>query len=360
MLLETTSPRERSGSQTSARYDFQTNFAILKLVELREGAEDFRVIVDLFDDLTILDSALAPTAVRFYQIKSKDAGDWIMSELCKKVGGKAPRSIVSRLYAHLPAFGAAVVETAMVSNAAYRLTLMDGTVTSGAHHRIEGIELHADEVTKVVGAVTADINPADVPGWLPKLAFIRTSLGVHDQQLLVIGRLQKHVEEFERVEGVRVSSVYEALHASITQKTGFSREGTESKEILDRKSLSKAELDELFKRAISRGRGVLEDWEIIQSDLEKSGVPSIAQIKLKTAAIAYKRDRNAGRPDALLLTSFVEQWILTHAEQINACATLPELAQVFQKALPETFGFDDRHLRAALLVEAYEAVHDSA
>jgi hypothetical protein len=83
-LIETASPRERSGSQTSARYDFQTNFAILKLVELREGAQDFRVVVDLFDDLMVLDSALAPTAVRFYQIKSKDAGDWIMSDCVRK------------------------------------------------------------------------------------------------------------------------------------------------------------------------------------------------------------------------------------------------------------------------------------
>jgi hypothetical protein len=356
-LLETASPRERSGSQTAGRYDFQTNFAILKLVELREGGQDFRVIFDIFDDLMVLDSALAPTAVRFYQIKSKDTGDWIMSELCRKVGSKAPRSIVSRLYANLPTFGAAVTETAMVSNAAYRLTLLDGSTSSGSHHRIEGIELHADEVTKVTAAVIDDINPADVPGWLPKLAFIRTSLGVHDQQLLVVGRLQKHIEDLGSVDGVKISAVYETLHASITQKTGFSQEGIDSKELLGRKSLSKAELDELFKRALSRGRGLLEDWETIQGDLERSGVASIAQIKLKTAVIAYKRDRSAGRPDALRLASFVERWTSTHAEEIDACSTLPELGRLIQKELPDTFDFTERELDAALLFEAYEAVH---
>jgi hypothetical protein len=359
-LLETATPRERSGSQTAARYDFQTNFAILKLVELREAGQDFRVVFDVFDDLMVLDSALAPTSGRFYQIKSRDAGDWNMSDLCKKVGSKAPRSIVSRLYAHVPTFGIAVAETAMVTNAAYRLTLLDGSTSSGAHHKIEGIELHADEVKKVATAVKEDINPSDVPGWLPKLAFIRTSLGVHDQQLLVVGRLQKHVEEFESVDGVKISAVYETLHASITQKTGFSQEGIDSKELVGRKSLSKAELDELFKRAMNRGRGLLEDWHIIQADLEKIGVQSIAQIRLKTAAIAYKRDRSAGRPDAIRLTSFIEQWKSQHEKETDACATLPELAKLIQKAMPGTFGFSERELDAALIVEAYEAVHGSA
>jgi hypothetical protein len=359
-LLEKAPPRERSGSRTAARYDFQTNFGILKLIELREAGQDFRVVFDVFDDLMVLDSPLAPTTVRFYQIKSRDAGDWIMSDLCKKVGSMAPRSIVSRLYAHMPTFEAAVVETAMVSNAAYRLTLLDGSTSSGAHHRIGGLELHANEVRKVTSAVTDDINPCDVPAWLPRLTFIRTSLGVHDQQLLVVGRLQKHIEDFEAVDGVKISAVYETLHASITQKTGFTQQGIDSKELVDRKSVSKAELDDLFARAMSRVRGIVEDWELIRVDLEKSGVQSIAQVKLKTAALAYKRDRSAGRRDAVRLASFIEQWKSAHPEEIDACSTLPQLAMLIQNALPETFGFSALELQAALIVEAYEAAHGSA
>lgn len=356
-LLETSSPRERSGSQTAGRYDFQTNFGILKLVELREAGHDFRVVFDVFDDLMVLDSALAPTEVRLYQIKSRDAGDWTTPDVCKKVGNKAPRSIASRLYAHMPTFGVAVAETAMVSNAAFRLDLAAGGTSSGAHHRIGGIELHADEIKRVTAAVLDDFNPADVPAWLPRLAFIRTSLGVHDQQLLVVGRLQKHVEDFESVDGIKVSAVYQTLHASITQKTGFSQDGMSPRELIARKSLSKRELEELFKRAISRGRGFVEDWEIIRAELEKSGVPSIPQIKLKTAALAYKRDRSAGRSDATRLASFVEQWKASHAQEVEASTALLQLAKLMRGALPNSFAFGDLDLDAALLVEAHEAVH---
>ena len=63
-LPETVVPRERAGSQTAARYDFQANFGILKLVELRESGKDFRVVFDIFDDIMVLDPAEAPIQMR--------------------------------------------------------------------------------------------------------------------------------------------------------------------------------------------------------------------------------------------------------------------------------------------------------
>jgi hypothetical protein len=116
-LLETVVPRERAGSQTAARYDFQANFGILKLVELRESGKDFRVVFDIFDDIMVLDPAEALTQVSFYQVKSKDPGEWNTTDLCRKIGANKPRSIVSRLYSHVASFGLAVTETGMVTNA---------------------------------------------------------------------------------------------------------------------------------------------------------------------------------------------------------------------------------------------------
>jgi hypothetical protein len=201
VLLETVPPREHAGSQTAGRYDFQANYGILKLVELRESGKDFRIVFDLFDDIMVLDSSDSPSQVRFYQVKSKDPGNWTSANLCGKSGAKAPRSIVSRMYAHLDSFGAAVVETSMVTNAAYSLKLHDQSTTSGSHHLITGPELHPDEVAKITRAITDDISSANIPAWLPKLAFVRTTLGVHGQELVVIGKLQQHLELTDGAEG---------------------------------------------------------------------------------------------------------------------------------------------------------------
>lgn len=356
--MKSVPPRERAGSQTSARYDFQANFGILKLVELRESKDDFRIIFDLYDDIMVLDSTVSPHEARFYQLKSKDPGEWTIPDLCKKIGASLPRSIVSRLYAHVAAFGPAVAETGIVSNAAYKLKLQNGTSSTGTHHRIIGTELHAEEIARVATAVTDDINPADVPAWLPKLAFIRTTLGVHGQDLVVIGRLQQHIEQIEGIGAVKTSALYYTLHASIVKKTTFSQEGLDHTELLSRKSLTREEFEDLLIRACGRPRSFLEDWDVIRSDLLAAKVGSVAQIKLKTAAVAYSRDRSSGRAEASRLAAHAGDWLSDHKQTIDGCNTVLEIAELMKAAAPENYGYSDIELKAAMIVEAYEAAHD--
>jgi hypothetical protein len=178
-LLKKAQPRERSGATTAARYAFQANFGILKLVDLLEAGHDFRAVFDLFDDLMVLDCSKDPKNVRLSQIKSKDPGDWTAGNLCEKTGKSKPRTIVGRMYSHMEQFGEVLVETSMVSNAPFRLKLQDGTTTSGHHYHIPASELNSAELSKITKAVVGDNAAADIPNWIPKLAFIRTSLGVH-------------------------------------------------------------------------------------------------------------------------------------------------------------------------------------
>lgn len=354
-LLEVTPPRELSGSATAGRYQYQANYGILKLIELLESGNDFRIVFDLFDDVMVLDSATAPARVWFYQVKTKDPGHWTSSDLCKLVGAKAPRSIVSRMCDHLSRFGAAVAETCMVSNAPYRLQLLDESHTSGSHARIMGPELNSKEIDKISSAVEEDDPSADVPAWLPKLAFIRTTLGVHDQDIFVIGRLQKHFDKAYGGEGTKITPLYQTLHESIAHKTSFSEIGIDQSEVLARKSLTKDELEQLLARAAQGRHSFIEDWETIRADLESIGIKSLTQVRIKTAAVAYYRDRSAGRPDASRLAEFVGRWVLDNAPAIAKCDSITKLAAMMEAALPESFGYSNTALQAALIVEAYEA-----
>jgi hypothetical protein len=356
-LIKSAAPRERAGGQTQARYDFQANYSILKIVELQESGQDFRIFFDLFDDIMVVDSATAPTEARFYQLKSKDPGDWTIPDVCRKLGAKAPRSIISRLYAHVVSFGTAVMETGLVSNAAYKMKLMDGSTTSGVHHRIAGTELHTDEIEKIAAAVNADIDPADVPSWLPKLAFIRTTLGVHGQELVVIGRLQTHLEQIDGTGTVKTSALYRTLHAAIVQRTTFSQEGIDHADLLSRKSLERKEIEELLASVSARPRGFVEDWEIILSDLESHGIGSVAQIRLKTAAITYMRDRNSDRGNAGKLSASFGDWIKNNSGTVGGCDSILQIADLAKSAITEHYGYSDLELRAAMIVEAYEATN---
>jgi hypothetical protein len=225
------------------------------------------------------------------------------------------------------------------------------------HHRIGGAELHTDEVQKVAAAVIADINPADVPSWLPKLAFIRTTLGVHGQELVVIGRLQQHLEQSESAGTVKTSALYQTLHASIVQRTTFSQEGIDYGELLSRKSLTRQEIEDLLARAYARPRSFVEDWEIIRADLERYGIGSVAQIRLKTAALAFVRDRNSGRGNAGRVSAHIESWIESNSATMERCESIMQIADCILATVTERHGYSEVELRAAMIVEACEAIN---
>jgi hypothetical protein len=356
-LLKTAQPRERSGATTAARYAFQANFGILKLIDLLEDGHDFRAAFDLFDDLMILDCSKDPKNVRLIQIKSKDPGDWTAGNLCEKTGKSKPRSIVSRLYSHMQQFGEVLVETSMVSNAPFRLKLQDGTTTSGHHHHIPASELNSAEVSKITKAIVDDNAAADVPNWIPKLAFIRTSLGVHGQELVVIGRLQQHIESRTGGTTVKTSALYQTLFASIEQRTGFSEDQTDTHKLIARKSLTRSELETLLTRAIAKAKTILEDWGVLQVDFQNAGIGSKRQIQLKTAVTAYLRDRTGGRADANDLSERLRNWAEEHRDQARACESVLELASLMREAIAVD-NFYALELEAASLVEAYEVSHE--
>lgn len=356
-ILKAVPPRDSSGSRTVGRYGFQANVAILKLLELHEGAADFRVVFDTYDDVVVLEPADVPTSISLYQVKSRDPGQWATSDLCAKVGKTKPRSIASRLYAHVDVFGASIVETGFITNAPYKVKIASGDTTSGDVHRIVGPDIHPDDVVLIAKAVAEDDEHANVPNWLPKLVLIRTTLGVHGQDLAVIGRLHEHLAGRGCSEGLDLKAIYETLHGSIDAKTGFSQVGLDPDEITKRKSLTRLDFQELLDRAEHRKRGFLADWDIILHDLQIAGFRSIRTIRVKSAAMSYNQKRFAGHPQATRFKRSVEQWKALNTMKIGDSQTIVELASLIGSELEDRCGYEGDDLFGALVVEAHEAIH---
>lgn len=356
-ILKGARPRENSGSPTNSRYGFQANVAILKAFDLREARQEFVLVFDLFDDLVILDTLSTPTAISLYQVKGKDPGEWSIADLCRDVGKEAPKKILSRLYAHSVVFGPALGETGFITNAPYKLRLANGEPCKATQHRIETREIHADELAKIEKAVLADIDPADVPAWLPKLVLLRTTLGVHGQELVIKGRLLEHFDQLGVADGVNITGVYETLHAAIEQRARYSEEESDQTEIFRRKSLNSSDIDDLISRASATRRGFLADWETIRADLADAGVGSLEIIRLKTHAVVYRQSRQTGQPQAAHLAEHIGRWSAANREAIDACTTLSRLMDVLRASLADNFGYGERELRAALIVEAYEVIN---
>ncbi len=100
-------PRESSGSVSANRFDFQRDWALCRLFELQESGTDYVLVMEHHDDIVLLDSSDAPTAVDCYQVKTADS-HWSIKDLLRQKSGKTGKanSIVGKMYANCIIFDA--------------------------------------------------------------------------------------------------------------------------------------------------------------------------------------------------------------------------------------------------------------
>ena len=354
--LKSARPREKSGSRTVGRYDYQAHCGLLKLFELHETKDDFQIVFDYFDDILVLDRADAPSAAELFQVKTKGSGDWTTANLCKLVGKEAPRSIVARLYDHLVVLGEQVVTTSFITNASFKVTLKDGKKSTGEHHWITGPEIHDDDIQKIKTAIEEDVSPCDMDQWRPRLVLIRSPMGIHGQKAYVIGILHEYFSNILDLPDVNLSPLYETLYETIQQCTRFSQEGLASDDLIRKKSITRAEIDAIIERVRDRSPSFLSDWPTISADLRAAGVASIRELRLKTAATKHLADRSAGHALANEISDAARAWASDHPEALASAEEFYELTQTIATNLdyPELSGDE---LIGALLVEAYEVVN---
>lgn len=60
-------PRDISGPRSSNRFDYQKDWAILKMMEMYEVEEDFLLVMDYYDDVVVYDSATDPENISFFK-----------------------------------------------------------------------------------------------------------------------------------------------------------------------------------------------------------------------------------------------------------------------------------------------------
>src|ERR1035437_9711941 len=100
-------PREVSGSRSSNRSDYQKSWAFCLLLKLHKTGQHYLVLFDYHDDVVVLDSAANPTAMDFYQVKTKKCGNWTATLLLKREKGandEPLNSIPGKMYSNKIAF----------------------------------------------------------------------------------------------------------------------------------------------------------------------------------------------------------------------------------------------------------------
>jgi hypothetical protein len=352
--ISSAKPREKSGARTTARYGFQVNASILKMLDLHESGHDYRAVFDHFDDLMVFDKSDKPENVEFYQIKSQGEGSWSLKDMVRKQGkGSPPVTFLGRLHHHMGTFGQMVTKLCFVSNLGFRLKLADGTSTTLDHHVVKSTALHSDEIDLLKESVARDaVTPPSVDG-SHLFVFERTPLGINGQETFVRGRLLEFFHERGGAEQVPVISLYDALRGNVFTKSTVTQEFTTEAEFYDRKTLCRADIEDMFSRATMTGRRFHESWATVERDLASAGMKTRQIIALRTSCIRYINARASGESGAASFQADARAAILAHHAEVDSCDSLTDMAEQLEKWMPTGY----EHRLGAIYVESFEAMN---
>ena len=246
-------PRESGGSRASNRIDYQKDWAVCRLLELHETHDDYALVVERHDDVVVLDSPISPKRADFSQIKTKDSGVWTLSQLLRVEKSKAQpgksaekkMSVLAKMYCNRLVCEGQDITSSFVSNARFRLTLVDGE--DGSNRTDIGFsELNPQDMGKIRLKLKEEHSLSDEPDCSSFMYLRVADLSLVDSSGHAKGKIADFLERQGGGEPVPVSAFYRVLFDHVKRKTNFEPEISDFRELLKRKAITKAEFQDIL------------------------------------------------------------------------------------------------------------------
>lgn len=287
--------RESAGAQTRSRYDFQAHTAMLKIFDLHEQANDYRVILDHFDDVVVVEKSASGEVIDFYQVKATTAGHWTIAALTRsKKDAPAPSSIVGKMYQNALVFGKATRSISFLSNAGFKVTDVDGKPFPSDADRIPAAALHADEQKAIEDSLDVDFPPPRNPTCSGILFLERTPLSTSAQATFVTGRLVEMLAAIGEDENLPARAIYETIFANVSAKSGRSGVYSSDEEFLSNKAVTREEVARVLQKAGASNR-FRAWWPQLLNEATSADYAPGKLIAFQNACLRYLKERAAGQ-----------------------------------------------------------------
>lgn len=344
-----TKPRERAGASSSNRFDYQKNWAFCELIDLHLSGNDYLMVFEHHEDIVILNSETSPTKAKFYQVKSKRAGNWTVNALVKNKTDDVLSSIVGKLYGNQSLFPENTDELVFVSNQGLSDKLASG---------LKGLEctniLFSDLTTlckeKVWKAVQGDnATFCDIHG-LSKLFIVRTPLSIEDHTMLTKGKLVDFFNAQFPERPANVSLAYKTIFDEIRRKTNVEEFPRTSYEMKRTKSISKTEFAYMT-GLVAQSQTTNEMWLEAVQHLSACGIGPLVQRTLKRNWDIYTVEKmNVSNEPLIALQSDIQNAI-NRQLGIDENAAIDDLFDIVLGFIPDKAGYSDEYIKAAILYE---------
>jgi len=238
--------REKSGSETFKKYNYQYHWAFCRLIEAHEEGNEYAIFIEEHEDVTIATSLNAEGALfELNQIKETSKKHTINS---LTAGSEKKPSILSKLSSGAcgKTFSEKISKINFISTGGYSFsTHKKGfnleIITSG--------DLDTEELELIKNAI------GDLPGgfeFSEKIAFIIPRLPAKEFDLVVEGKISLLISKIAPGLNYNANAVYECIIRDLQRKGENSFDYNLWDEALKRKSVTSIQFDEVLAKHINR------------------------------------------------------------------------------------------------------------
>lgn len=355
-------PQRESAGRTSAdRFDYQKNWTLCLLLDLHHAGNDYVVLCEYHEDVTVLDGANDPKSAKFYQVKTDASNRWTLARLTKRMkaaDGTEQSSILGKLCGKAMLLPGQECEFRFASNAKYRLKLKP-EYQADPPVRLLGSMLDENDASSLTAALSAELG-VDMSDVVRKaLAFEVATLPLHSHNQTAMGMLADFMDKHAKGCNIAVAPLYRSLVDEIKRRTSASPADQSIAAICHAKGISKSDFGAMLNAAV---RSTPSDriWATIVQSLIAEAVPLDKQRLLNRAFNDYYiRQLN---PADVALSKLRDVMLQRAATIANATPSigLHALAEAVLANLIDTPTFKAAALSAAqalvmFMVEFYEA-----
>lgn len=357
-------PRDKGGSIASSRLDYQKDWSLCHLLESHESGEDYVFIFEHDDDLMVLLAKDGKEQISFYQVKTKELGDWTLTDILKRSKSKmgASLSILGRLYANKIKYTESVGSLNLVSNARYKVKLSNGK-SSEKKKDFCVSECATEELKKIVSKLTEEHSLSVAPN--TEIIFLKvTDLSLSDSKIHTTGKITDFLSRVNPDSASNAKVAYQSLFEEIRRRCNYVDECKTFDDLKKYKSISKADFIKMLD-VISRPpstKRLDEIWPITQQRLNQEGMDpkTIVDIKIQwmhfgISSVDYSDETHNIFLNAI--TELVRSSLSTNPIVTSLAVFIEDLvsqykAGTFYKSCPEVY--NDSYIMASILSIYYD------
>jgi len=305
--------RERDGSRSANRFHFQVDWAICEILRLHETEDDYCVLFEVHDDVVVLDSSDNPLNMHFYQVKTKEDGNWTWHAITnrKKLKNSYAPSIIAKMIENGVNFEKTCSSINFVSNARYEFEL-DGQSGSAAKWKIGVEEILPSLKRNLLENTRHELSLKKDYDFNKIIFFHVTHLSLNEHSVHVKGKICEFIQNRLPNQRFRVDPFYQTLQGEALRKTELETTETEFDELVRLKGLSKKDFTKILNVSVSPDTNQL--WLEIHGTLSNERISAGKIKKIKNAWHEYEIHRV---DPSNLIVQKLKQEILAIVKSVN-------------------------------------------